>query len=397
MSALPRLVIVTRALPHHSIGGMEAVTWDLAIEFVRRGVAVTVLTAAIPGRPETFVEEGVQIRTLRGTTWQRYGRLWWRETRRVFERELLSTCDIVLSVSAGGFGLLNLQSSTANLPFVFQAHGTSVGEAISKWKSRSPKGIITSARNIAWIARDLGAYRKFDAIVTVGTRVAEDFRIWPIRRFVDTNQLRLIPNGIDTRLFFPNVDARVRMRREFGWADDVQVVASVCRLHRQKGVDLGLDAMSLMAKETGKIRYLIVGDGPDSDSLLSKAKQLALNGVVHFTGAVGRDRVPDYLNAADALLFATRRIEGNPLNILEALSVGLPVIASDHLRRTTPKTEAIRFVDPYNARDVASELKSAFNLNSPRASLLPREFSLNESASAYLNLFDELMDVRRKV
>lgn len=397
MRALPRIVMLTRALPHHSIGGMEAVTWDLATEFVRLGASVTVLTAAIPGRPEAFVDEGVQIRALRGTAWQRYGRHWWHATRRTFEEELLPTCDIVVSVSAGGFGLLPLQSSTANLPFVFQAHGTSIGEAISKWKSGSPKGFVTSARNIAWVARDLGAYRKFDAIVTVGTRVAEDFRIWPITSFVDRDRLRLIPNGIDTRLFCPDGDARVRMRRDFGWDDDVQVVASVCRLHRQKGVDLGLDAVSVIAKETTKIRYLIVGDGPESDSLLSKARELSLSNIVHFTGAVNRKRVADYLNAADALLFATRRIEGNPLNILEALSVGLPVVASEHLRRTIPTAEVITLVDPYNAVDVASALKMAFKMSSPRASLLPPGFSLHESASAYLELFNELTVRQRRV
>ena len=397
MSAPKHLVMVTRALPHHSIGGMEAVAWDLATEFVRRGVAVTVLTAAISGKPEAFIDDGVHIRALRGTAWQHYGRQWWRATRRVFEEELLSTCDIVLSVSGGGYGLLPLRSSAPNLPFVFQAHGTSIGEAVSKWKSGSPRGLITSGRNVVWIARDLAAYRKFDAIVAVGTRVAEDFSIWPIANFVDTSRLRLIPNGIDTRLFCPNADARTRMRRELGLTEDMTVVASVCRLHKQKGVDLGLDAISLRAKETGKICYLVVGDGPESDSLISKARRMSLSDVVRFTGAVGREKVADYLNAADAMLFLTRRVEGNPLNILEALSVGLPVIASEHLKQTIPPSKDIKLVDPYSALNVASALRSTVNLNSPRMSLLPRRFSLSESANAYLNLFGELMLRRHRV
>ena len=397
MSAPTHLVMVTRALPHHSIGGMEAVVWDLATEFVRRGVAVTVLTATIPGRPESFIDDGVQIRALRGTAWQHYGRPWWRATRKVFEDELLSTCDIVLSVSAGGYGLLPLQSIAPHLCFVFQAHGTSIGETISKWRSASPRGLITSGRNVVWIARDLGAYRKFDAIVAVGARVAEDFRIWPITNFVDRKRLILIPNGIDTRPFRPNADARDRIRKELGLTEDTAVVASVCRLHRQKGVDLGLDAISLIAKETGKICYLVVGDGPESESLISKARRMALSKVVHFVGAVGRERVADYLNAADAMLFATRRIEGNPLNILEALSVGLPVIASEHLKKTIPTSENIKLVNPHNAFHVASALKSAFTLNSPRVSLLPTGCSLTESASSYLDLFGELMVRRHRV
>ena len=187
------------------------------------------------------------------------------------------------------------------------------------------------------------------------------------------------------------------MRRELGLTEDMTVVASVCRLHKQKGVDLGLDAISLRAKETGKICYLVVGDGPESDSLISKARRMSLSDVVRFTGAVGREKVADYLNAADAMLFLTRRVEGNPLNILEALSVGLPVIASEHLKQTIPPSKDIKLVDPYSAPNVASALRSTVNLNSPRMSLLPRRFSLSESANAYLNLFGELMLRRHRV
>ena len=394
MSAPRHLVMVTRVLPHHSIGGMQAVAWDLATEFVRQGVAVTVLTAAIPGRPERFTDSGVQIRALRGTAWQHYGRQWWRTTRRVFEDELLSKCDLVFSISAGGFGLLPLQFRAPKLPFVLQAHGTSIGEIISKWRSRSLRGILTSARNIGWITKDLVAYGKFDTIVTVGRRVAIDFDIWPITHCVDKSRLRLIPNGIDTRIFFPNPGARIRLRRKLGWGDDFHVVASIGRLHKQKGVDLGLDAIALLAKETGKVRYLVVGDGPESHALIAKTKQMDLSGLVHFTGGVARERIADYLNAADTMLFATRRVEGNPLNILEALSVGLPVIASGHLSQTVPPSEQIVLVNQNNAAEVASALKSTFDRKPYRSNFLPPGFSLAESATAYLALFDDLI-VRR--
>lgn len=391
MSTPIHIVMVTRVLPHHSIGGMQAVAWDLATEFVRRGVTVTILTATIPGMPEQFRDAGVNIRALRGTTWQRYGKHWWRETRRVFERELLSTCSLVFSISAGGFSLLPLRSRMPQIPFVLQAHGTSVGELISKWKSGSLRGILTSSRNAVWIARDLAAYPKFDAIVSVGRRVSEDFEIWPVRQFVDKARLRLIPNGIDTRVFFPNPTARIRLRSELGWSRDLRIVVSASRLHKQKGIDLGLKAFAQLARTTGNMRYLIIGDGPESQALKRMTEQMSLGGLVRFTGGLSRETMADYLNAADAMLFTTRRVEGNPLNILEALAVGLPVIASSHLRQTVPPSKAIVLVNERDAAEVSSALHGTFSREAPRESLLPQELSMIESARAHLALFDELI------
>lgn len=391
MNTLRRVVLVTRALPHHSIGGMEAVAWDLAREFSRQSAAVTVLTAAIPGMPMHFEEAGVRIRALPDTSWERYGAHWWRSTLQAFEDSLLSECDVVLSVSAGGFGLLPLQPRLPKVPFVLQAHGTSIGEIISKWKSGSPRGIATSGRNVAWVAKDLAAYRKFDAIVAVGTRVAEDFQRWPINRIVESSRLRLIPNGVDTRIFRPDPIARSRLRQKFGWTDDLHVVISVGRLHKQKGVDLGLDAIAMLAKDTSKVRYLVVGSGPEDHELRAKAARMNLGRLVQFTGAIDRKMVAEYLNAADAMLFATRRVEGNPLNVLEALSVGLPVIVSGHLKRTVPSSEHVTFVNQYDAAQVAIALHSALSRKPLRSTLLPQGFSLSESAESYLALFDELI------
>ena len=118
MTRLHHLAMITRVLPHHSIGGMQAVAWDLATEFVRRGVSVTVLTAEIPGHPHEFEDAGVRIRALSGVSWRRYGRNWWRASRQVFEQEMLDHCDLVMSISAAGFGLLKIRQKVPMVPFV---------------------------------------------------------------------------------------------------------------------------------------------------------------------------------------------------------------------------------------------------------------------------------------
>ena len=364
---------------------------DLATRFVQQGIAVTVLTAAIAGRPERFEDAGVQVRALRGTAWHRYGRRWWQTTREAFEQELLGRCDLVLSVSAGGFGLLPIRQRHPDLPFVLQAHGTSVGEIISKWRSGRVKAMASSLRNVAWIGKDLAAYRQFDAIVAVGERVAADLSAWPMRACIDRRRLETIPNGVDTDLFRPDAAARARVRQALGFAEDLRVVVSASRLHPQKGLDLGLDAFARLAGRRADLRYLIVGEGPESRALQRRADDLGVADRVHFAGGVRREEVAGYLNAADVMSFTTTRAEGNPLNVLEALSAGLPVVASRHLYRNGAPSEAIVLVDPGDPAAVAAALQRALAIGPSRHGRLPAGLSMAESVQAYLELFAALI------
>lgn len=133
------IAILTRVLPHHSIGGMQGVAFDMAREMVRQGVAVTVLTTSIPEHPKHFETHGVKVVALLDTPPGRYSTAWWRASRHYFERHLQDQVSGVLSVSAAAYGLLPLYCAAPAFPFVFQVHGTSMGEVISKWRSRSSK------------------------------------------------------------------------------------------------------------------------------------------------------------------------------------------------------------------------------------------------------------------
>jgi glycosyltransferase involved in cell wall biosynthesis len=395
MKSVRHLVMPVRVLPHHCIGGMPAVAWDLATALVRKGLEVTVLTARIAGRPAVFADAGVKIHALPGTSWRRYGRRWWRETRSLFERELIERCDLVLSISAGGFGLLPLRHRSPRIPFVFQAHGTSVGEVLSKWRSGSVMAMASSIRNITWIAKDLAAYRCFDAIVAVGDQVATEFASWPIARFVDSGRLKVIQNGIDTNLFRPDAAARQRVRTELGWGGELKVIVSASRLHKQKGLDLALEAFALLARQDCAVRYLIVGEGPEEAALRRKVANLGIEGEVHFTGGVAREQVPRYLNAGDAMLFTTTHVEGNPLNVLEALATGLPVVASRHLYRKAPPSDNILLADQRDSTSVVGALRRALQIEPRHRSVLPVGFSMAESVAAYLALFEDLAGRRR--
>lgn len=394
MSSLRHVVMAASVLPHHSIGGMQSVAWDLARALVAVGLEVTVLTAEIPGREPEFVDAGVVIRALPKTRWRHYGPRWWRATRNVFESGPIERCDLLLSVSAAGFGLLRLRERIPGVPFVMQAHGTSMSEFVSKWRARSLKSMLTSARNLAWIAKDMAAYPRFDAIVAVGDRVAHDLATAPTRWAVDPTKVHVIRNGIDTATFHPDPDAGRRVRAELGWGADLQVVVSASRLHQQKGLSHGLRAFAHLAAERTDLRYLVVGDGPELAALRREAASLRIDRHVHFAGMVGRAAMPAYLNAADVMLFTTTHVEGEPLNVLESLAVGLPAVVSRHLYPGTPPSDQIRRATPTDPAEVAAAVQSTLALRTPRKSRLPPAYAASAAVAQYVALFERLVHER---
>jgi glycosyltransferase involved in cell wall biosynthesis len=386
-----RIVMFSRVLPHHAIGGMQAIAWDLARHFAAAGSDVTIVTSQIAGYPSEFVDAGVSVRAIAGTDWRRSGRKWWNSTLQVFREELWLRCDILLSISAAGFGLLPVRQCFAKIPFVMQAHGTSIGELVSKIRSPSLRSIISSGKNIVWLFKDLLAYRKFDAVVGVGPVVVGRLSRFPYSSVVSKSSLVSIPNGVDADLFRPDERARSVERSVLGIASDERVVVSASRLHKQKGVALGLAAFAVLAKTQSNLRYLIAGDGPERKSLNIYADSLGIADRVHFLGAISRERLASILRACDVMVFTSTRIEGLALNVLEALACGIPAVISRHLFDRAAFRRSVWPVSPEDPGAVADAMSQALNMPRSLNSLLPQGYTLNECSRAYLNLFQDLV------
>jgi glycosyltransferase involved in cell wall biosynthesis len=137
--------------------------------------------------------------------------------------------------------------------------------------------------------------------------------------------LAVVKNGIDTDLFRPNSSARVEVRRQLGIADDAVVIATVGRVDPMKDHDLFLRVMARLDGITG----LAIGLG--TEALPDRARLLRLG---------QRDDVPQLLAASDILVSMSRFGEGFSNVVAEAMSCGLPVVATDvgDARRIIGKT-----------------------------------------------------------
>lgn len=382
------IVILIRSLPFHGIGGMELVVWDLARTFVRMGFGVRIITTRIPGRDREFVHEGVKVVPIADAPEKQYSLAWWSLSRRYIEKNCLNRVHAIISVSAAGFGVLHLRSrSLSGVPFIMQAHGTSLGEVISKWSSRRLSAILSSLRNMYWLPIDLLAYKKFDHVVAVGERVYRDLTNAPISMSLSNDKVVLINNGIDDSVFDPPNDEGVRItRRKLGISDGETVFVSASRLHIQKGVHHCIAAFAEYLKFNPNSVYLVAGDGSELAALKKLASSLGVQDRVYFLGALGRSELAAVLKSSDLFLFLTERVEGLPLNVLEALSTGLPAVISEHL--DIFESECLVKVNQRNVQQIVSaiDLMLKTNKRETRLSKLPSEYSLSFSARRYIQL-----------
>jgi colanic acid/amylovoran biosynthesis glycosyltransferase len=139
------------------------------------------------------------------------------------------------------------------------------------------------------------------------------------------DRIGLIRNGVPLP---PTVRSRT-----FPVAPPVWRLMAVGRLVEKKGFDTLLDACTLLRNWGRPFRCHIIGDGPRRDRLVAQARRLEIEPYVTFYGAQPNEEVYRALHQHDVLVAPCRLArdgdrDGLPTVLMEALSCGVPVVAS---------------------------------------------------------------------
>ncbi len=141
------------------------------------------------------------------------------------------------------------------------------------------------------------------------------------------DKISVIYNSVDLSRFSPRNDesARKESRRRWGLPVEALIVGGVGRLHYQKNFPLFLQVAAEVCAQLPQVIFAIAGEGPERAALEGLSRQLGIADRVRFLGFV--KEMPELYQGLDLLLL-TSHFEGTPLTVLEAMAMGVPVVAS---------------------------------------------------------------------
>lgn len=162
-----------------------------------------------------------------------------------------------------------------------------------------------------------------DAFIAVANRHGEFMR--QVERF-PADRVHIIRNGIDTCRFQASQTARVEVREELGLPKSAPLVGIVAALRPEKNHRMFVEVARRVVAERADVHFLVVGDGPERQSIDRLRNELQLADRVHLLGT--RHDTERILAALDLFLLTSDN-EASPVSILEALACEVPVVSTD--------------------------------------------------------------------
>lgn len=138
-------------------------------------------------------------------------------------------------------------------------------------------------------------------------------------------KVHVIPNGVDVDRFQPCPETGLELRRQLNIPADAPVCGLVAALRQEKNHLLFLRTAAKVQHQLADAHFVIVGDGPEREKLEAAARSTEFTDQIHFLGT--RSDIPQLLTTLDLFLLTSHN-EANPVSILEAMAVGLPVVST---------------------------------------------------------------------
>ncbi|MCZ7654036.1 MAG: glycosyltransferase [Rhodocyclaceae bacterium] len=178
------------------------------------------------------------------------------------------------------------------------------------------------ARGLRALARHLSRRQcnALDGVVVPSAAMHSRLSDYGVKR-----PIHVLPTGIPLARFAGG--DRARFRASHGIAPGRPVALFVGRVAHEKNIGFLLEMAAQAVMRRPDLLLLIAGEGPALPALRAQAARLGLGDAVRFTGYLDRHRdLPDCYAAADVFVFASRTETQGPV-LLEAMAVGLPVVA----------------------------------------------------------------------
>lgn len=166
-----------------------------------------------------------------------------------------------------------------------------------------------------------------DALIVPTDKIKDLF----LEKYEIKREINVIPTGIDTTKFMLTPEIKKKMdkvKKKYKLKNSDFIVGSIGRIAKEKSFDDQIRAINPLIEKDPSIKMMIVGNGPELDSLKRLTKKLGLESNVIFTDLVPYSEVPIYYNLFDVMT-SFSRTETQGLTIIEGLAASRPVVCID--------------------------------------------------------------------
>jgi glycosyltransferase involved in cell wall biosynthesis len=313
-----RVCIVTHTfLPH--VGGIEKVVYEESKRLMQKNYAPTVITNRI-GTPKTYKVDGIPVECYESlNTGFRLGIPYSIPTITSYPTFLKGIRASKIVHAHGHPYLTSLVAAKLakqyGKPMVLTQHNTFI----------EYNNLFNEVERLNDLAVGTQNLKDADKIITVSNATKN----YVLSLGAKPQKVEVVYNGVDLHKFRPIAGKQQEMRRKLGIPMDAVVVLTVRRLVYKNGVDTLIEGAAAAIKKNPRVVFLVVGKGPDMDSIKMQVEQLGIAKNFKLTGFVADEELQFYYNAADFFVLPSKSGEGLPLVALEAMACGLPVIATD--------------------------------------------------------------------
>ena len=189
-------------------------------------------------------------------------------------------------------------------------------------------------------------YKKLTNIIIVTASIIR-------KNFIDNLNLNpdkvvVIHGGVDRNIFYPDINKRVTIRKEFGYTEDDCVVSVIGRFDPVKGHSIFFKAMGMLYKVDKKLKLLLVGfpENISNDDIMDMAKENGVDKITTITGR--RDDIPSIINAIDIGVVSSINSEKIARVAFEIIATEKRIMSSDIgvLPDIIPAENIYKFDDP---------------------------------------------------
>lgn len=236
-------------------------------------------------------------------------------------------------------------------------------------------------------------------IITTGTSAKDKL----IEDAIDESKIRVIPHGVDTKLFNPDDKIREKLRSNNDIKDNEIVIGYIGTIASYEGIDYILKCLKTW--DNINIKFLLIGDGPYKNEILKYVDNNNLQKNFIYLGKMDHEDAIQYYNVIDIIAYPAKKTElRNKIcsyKLLEAMSMEKPIIVPDleSYHECIKDQETGLFFEPENVDDLSTkiislienkDLRIKLGENARKWVIENREWS--EICQNMIDIYDTLLD-----